>query len=249
MNLRKKAFNNRSFDKLHDNFGSQTFHKKRHNYLPSIHRTPLSSELRIAALRDRLKHFPLLPKEIGIVKCRAKFRKSTREERHLQNFYLQLVRKVHGKSAESRRYLNKRKAKRHALHARIESHAASFSAQASRDWEREAQEGSPVVFSDEEDEFLTTTTDFDTENEWGEDTDEDEPHARWTRHLRGFVALMIPIMVSGGLGAYLAYLHGQKPPQAWFWGDKEDPNAPPVLKKNELKGRCKAMQYPANEPC
>lgn len=78
-----------------------------------------------------------MPKEIGLIKCKAKFRKSTREERHLQNFHFQLLRKVYGKSAESRRYLAKKKRKRIAFHERIESHAASFSDQSSRDWERE----------------------------------------------------------------------------------------------------------------
>ena len=95
--------------------------------MPSITRTPLSPELRIAALRERLKHHPILPKEIGIIKCKSKFRKSTREERHLQNFYFQMLKKVHGRSAESRRYLAKKNRKRRALHERIENHAASFS--------------------------------------------------------------------------------------------------------------------------
>ena len=88
----------------------------------------MSPELRIAALRDRLGRYPLLNKEIGIVRCSSKFRKSTREERHMQNFYFQMLRKVHGKSSESRRYLAKRKAKRRALHERIESYAENISA-------------------------------------------------------------------------------------------------------------------------
>jgi len=68
--------------------------------------------------------------------------------------------------------------------------------------------------------------------------------------MRGFGALLFPIMVSAGLGAYLAHLHGRKPPQAWFWGsDKQPEIGPTELKRNELKGRCKAVQYPGNEPC
>lgn len=57
---------------------------------------------------------------------------------------------------------------------------------------------------------MTTTDDnFDSENDWEENTeDEEEPHERWARQLRGFCALLFPIMVSGSLGAYLAYLHG-----------------------------------------
>ena len=98
---------------------------------------------------------------------------------------------------------------------------------------------------------MTTTDDnFDSEYDWDENTEqeEEEPHERWARQLRGFCAFMFPLLVSGSLGAYLAYLHGQSPPQAWFWG-KEDPNAPIVLKQNEMKGRVKAMQYSGNEPC
>lgn len=85
---------------------------------------------------------------------------------------------------------------------------------------------------------------FTTANE-----EEDEQQSKWDyeRLMRGVGALMIPILVSAGLGAYLAHLQGKKPPQAWFWGksesekEKEDPNAPVVMKKNELKGRCKAV--------
>jgi len=55
--------------------------------------------------------------------------------------------------------------------------------------------------------------------------------------MRGFGALMFPILVSAGLGAYLAYLHGRRPPQAWFFGSDE----PAGMKQNELKGRIKAL--------
>jgi len=70
--------------------------------------------------------------------------------------------------------------------------------------------------------------------------------------MRGFGALMVPIMASLTLGAYLAHLQSKKPPQAWFFGgssSSSDPEAPVILNKNELKGRCKALQYPANLPC
>ena len=78
--------------------------------------------------------------------------------------------------------------------------------------------------------------------------------------LRGFGALMLPILISAGLGAYLASLQARKPPQAWslFGGDGKSASskeggskydAPVVLKRNELKGRSKAMQYPGNAPC
>ena len=69
---------------------------------------------------------------------------------------------------------------------------------------------------------------------------------------------MLPIMMSAGLGAYLASLQAKKPPQAWslFGGgdkskskDSGKSDAPVVLKRNELKGRSKAMQYPGNAPC
>jgi len=142
--------------------------------LPSIHRTPLSPELRSAAIRERLNRLPLLPREIGKIKITSEFKKSSREELHLTNFYFQLLRKVHGKSAESRRYLAKRKAKSRALHDRIERYEANICAQASRDWEREAQQGNPVLFSDEEYDGLTSMTEdnFDTEGDWSEDTAE-----------------------------------------------------------------------------
>eukprot|EP00354_Favella_ehrenbergii_P003910 CAMPEP_0170456494 /NCGR_PEP_ID=MMETSP0123-20130129/4108_1 /TAXON_ID=182087 /ORGANISM="Favella ehrenbergii, Strain Fehren 1" /LENGTH=139 /DNA_ID=CAMNT_0010719987 /DNA_START=529 /DNA_END=951 /DNA_ORIENTATION=+ len=97
--------------------------------------------------------------------------------------------------------------------------------------------------------FLFTS---DEETAYADDTEqeEEEPHERWTRMMRGFGALLFPIMVSAGLGAYLAHLHGRKPPQAWFWGsDKRPEIGPTELKRNELKGRCKAVQYPGNEPC
>ena len=70
---------------------------------------------------------------------------------------------------------------------------------------------------------------------------------------------MLPLMISAGLGAYLASLQAKKPPQAWSLFGGGDSNkkkdsgksdgAPVVLKRNELKGRSKAMQYPGNAPC
>ena len=66
---------------------------------------------------------------------------------------------------------------------------------------------------------------------------------------------MLHIMVSVGLGAYLASLQRKKPPQAWslFGSNTNDSSrseaVPVVLKRNELKGRSKAMQYPGNAPC
>ena len=61
---------------------------------------------------------------------------------------------------------------------------------------------------------------------------------------------MLPILMSASLGVYLARLQAKKPPQAWsLFGGSTDPDAPVVLKPNELKGRSKAMQYPGNSPC
>ena len=177
----------------------------------------------------------------------------------MQNFYFQMLRKVHGKSSESRRYLAKRKAKRRALHERIESYAENISAQADRDWQREAEEGGEVLFSDGEEsaeDGLFTDSDLESTTQTDDtEEEEEEPHTRWTRMMRGFGALLFPIMVSAGLGAYLAYLHGQKPGQAWFFGksDSKDSKSAAdgqvVLKRNELKGRCKAVQFAGNEPC
>lgn len=114
-----------------------------------------------------------------------------------------------------------------------------------------AQESQPVLFSDEEaesDSDWNYYTDEETEN--NSSAEEEEQSSKWERAIRGFGALMVPIAISAGLGVYLASLHAKKPPQAWFWGGSgSDPDAPVVLKKNELKGRCKAVQYPGNDPC
>ena len=130
---------------------------------------------------------------------------------------------------------------------------ASISLQANRDWDNFTVDNEPLLFSDEEDQYnyytdedaeiSSCSTEYESENE----------HSKWDfeRMIRGFGALMVPVMASLGLGAYLAHLQGKKPPQAWFFGSSSpsDPEAPVILNKNELKGRCKALQYPANLPC
>ena len=234
------------------------FSKKKHKQLPSMHRTPLSLELRNVALRETFK-YPLLQREKKLIRCKAKYRESTIKERHLQNFYFQLLRKFYGRSSESRRYLARRKAKRNALNDRIDQHMASIQANAARDWEQEAQDNEPLVFSDDEPEESDYNyyTDEDDESSYTTQ-EEEEPYQKWQRLFRGFGALMVPIMISAGLGAYLAHLQSKKPPQAWSLfggsssstgGSKDSSDAPVNLKKNELKGRCKAVQYPANAPC
>ena len=77
-----------------------------------------------------------------------------------------------------------------------------------------------------------------------ENATEDEEYTSWERALRGIGALCVPIMVSAGLGAYLAHLQSKKPPQAWFWSKKDSDSGDSgdvELKRNELKGRCKAV--------
>ena len=58
---------------------------------------------------------------------------------------------------------------------------------------------------------------------------------------------MLPLTFSIGVGAYLANLQTKKPPQAWSLFGSSDKkkdaskDEPVELKKNELKGRCKAL--------
>ena len=126
---------------------------------------------------------------------------------------------------------------------------ASLSSHYNQNWEMKAQESEPILFSDEEESDSEWNYYTDEESE-SSSQEEEEQSSRFERAIRGFGALMVPIMVSAGLGVYLATLHAKKPPQAWFWGgSKSEGDEPVVLKKNELKGRCKAVQYPANDPC
>ena len=193
---------------------------------------------------------------------KAEFRKATRQERHLLNFHFQLLRKFYGRSSEQRRYLAKRKAKRQAFNDRLDAHVENISEATSRDWEEAAQEKDPVLFSDEETDYNYYTTEEEDKESSGsgsaEDTS-DEQH--WKEDLyqkmRGIITLMLPLTFSIGVGAYLANLQTKKPPQAWsLFGSSDKKKSaggskdePVVLTKNELKGRCKALQYPANFPC
>lgn len=157
-------------------------------------------------------------------------------------------------SSQSRKYLAKRKAKRKQLNERIEQAMLNIQAHSSRDWDKVAQEGEQLLFSDDESNvdtdwnYYTSSDDEETDksNHSSTDTDQEQP-SPFERAVRGFGALMVPLMVSAGLGAYLAHLQSKKPPQAWFWGSSSPDDG--SLKRNELKGRCKAIQYPGNAPC
>ena len=119
---------------------------------------------------------------------------------------------------------------------------ASLSAHYNQDWDLKAQDGDPVLFSDEEGESESDWNYYTDDETDSSSANEEEQSSKWERAIRGFGALMVPVMVSAGLGVYLATLHAKKPPQAWFWGStKGDGDEPVVLKKNELKGRCKAV--------
>ena len=133
---------------------------------------------------------------------------------------------------------------------------ASISSQATRDWDAYMAENEPLVFSDEEDatsDYNYYTDEDSEESSFSTEYESEHEYQGWDyeQMIRGFGALMMPVMVSVGIGAYLAHLKGRNTPEAWFWGSSasKDPNAPVVLKKNELGGRIKCMQYPANSPC
>ena len=91
-------------------------------------------------------------------------------------------------------------------------------------------ESDPFQFSDDEDEY-NYYTDSEEENESAETADQGPGHSR----LRAFMALIVPLLASGGLGMFL-----------YRKQMNECEGNQPEMTRNRVKNRVNAVQYEGN---